>query len=184
MSQAYVTGIPVIGRLSNRPSERRRSSRYRCSGLAEVLRIPTIGTTVKAMVSDLSLHGCRILTEFSFESGVPLDLLLRVKSISFRASGHVKVVRGPAEIGIEFTHMSTGGERRLTELLAELDRISSLPGRKRQAPQVIEGECHPQDAETFTLPMRPTGAHHVPQPQSVRRLRFLLPQTQEIDVFL
>jgi len=192
MSLGYVTGIPVIGRAGNRPSERRRSSRYRCSGLAEVLRIPTTGTAVKATVWDLSLHGCRILTDCSFEFGVPLDLLLQVKSISFRASGNVRVVRGPAEIGIEFTQMSAGGQRRLAELLADLDRLSSMPGRKQPAPRVIEGECRLSatnspildgDEDTLALLMLPTDTNHVPQPQVARSQRFLLARPPEVDVF-
>jgi len=180
MSLGYVSGIPVSGRVSKRPNERRRSSRYRCSGLAEVFRIPTTGTTVKATVSDLSLHGCRILTDFSLESGVPLDLLLRVKSISFRASGNVKVVRGPAEIGIEFNHMSAGGQRRLTELLAELDRLSSIPGWKKQIPQVIEAECRMQSADTVTLPKLPVHANLAPPPHSARSQRILPAEALEV----
>ena len=192
MSQGYVTGIPVIGRVSNRTNERRRSSRYRCSGLAEVFRIPTTGTAVKATVSDLSLHGCRILTDFPLEFGILLDLLLQVKSISFRAHGNVKVVRGPAEIGIEFTQMSAGGQRRLAELLADLDRLSSMPGRKKQAPQVIEGECRPSatnapilndDEDTLVLPMRPTIPNAVPQTRVVRSHHFLPVRPREVDVF-
>ncbi len=188
----YVTGIPVIGRGSNRPDERRRSARYRCSGLAEVLRIPMTGTVVKATVWDLRLHGCRILTDFSFEFGVPLELLLQVKSISFRASGSVKVVRGPAEIGIEFTQMSAGGQYRLAELLADLDRLSCVPCRKKRAPQVIEIECRPSaanapilddDEDTLVPPMLPADTNHVRQPQVARSQRFLPARPPEVDVF-
>jgi len=198
MSLGYATGIPVIGRVSHRPNERRRSSRYRCNGLAEVLRIPTTGAAVKATVSDLSLHGCRILADCCFEFGVPLELLLQVKSISFRASGNVKVVRGPAEIGIEFTQMSVGGQRRLAELLADLERLSSIPGWKKPDPRVIDGECHAHSAEnppppnsairncdedTLLLPMLPADTNRGQRPQVPRSQRFLLPHPPEVDVF-
>jgi PilZ domain len=194
MSLAQATGIPIIGRSSTRPGERRRSSRYRCSGLADALRIPSIGNSIKATISDISLHGCRILTELPFEPGVPLDLLLRVKSISFRASGHVKVVRGPAEIGIEFSRMSTGGERRLTELLAELDRLSSIlmMTRKVCMPQVIEGEYGQVDSadsfsrnalvvsDALSLPMPTTAA---PGTRVVRSQRTAASLPMDVDVY-
>jgi len=198
INRGYVTGIPVIGQVRNRPNERRRSSRYRCSGLAEVLRIPATGTAVKATVSDLSLHGCRILTDCPFEFGVSLELLLQVKSISFRATGNVKVVLGTAGIGIEFTQMSAGGQRRLAELLADLDRLSSMPGWKKPAPQTIEGECSPQYAERtpatnapicgadenrLAPPMRRADANHVPRPQARRRQHSLPARPREVDVF-
>jgi hypothetical protein len=190
MSLGYVTRNPVIGRASNRPNERRRSSRYRCSGSAEVLRIPATGITVQATVSDLSLHGCRIFTDVCFESGVPLDLLLRIKSISFRASGHVKVMRGPSEIGVEFTQMSAGGQRRLTELLADLDRIASMAGWKKQASQVIEGECRVRtgaDRAVTNAPIRDVDrdslAPPMPQPQMARKQRLLPARPLEVDVF-
>ncbi|MGA8150618.1 MAG: PilZ domain-containing protein [Terriglobales bacterium] len=197
MSLGDTTGVPIIGRVSQRPNERRRSSRYCCGGLADALRIPIIGDAVKATVSDISLHGCRILTEFTFECGMPLDLLLRVESISFRASGNVKVVRGPAEIGIEFTRLSAGGQRRLTELLAELDRFSSRLGWKRLAPQVIEGEYLQRDVEnqpskdgrihgagegTFALPMFASDTNRA-QPLVVRGDRLSAHPPLEVDVF-
>ena len=184
MSLGYMTGIPVIGRVSNRPNERRRSSRYRCSGLAEVLHIPRTGNAVQATVSDLSLHGCRILADFSLEFGVLLDLMLRVKSISFRASGNVKVVRGSAGMGIEFTQISVGGQRRLAELLADLDRLCSMPARKMQAPQMIEGEYRPLDAgNLLAQPMLPANADPVPQSAVGPRRRFFPVRAPEVDVF-
>jgi len=197
MSVAGATGVTILGRSSTRPSERRRSLRYRCNGLADALRIPSIGNTVKATVWDISLHGCRILTELSFEPGVPLELLLRVRSISFRASGHVKVVRGPAEIGIEFARMSTGGERRLTELLAELDRLSSPLFRKAAMPRVIEGEFDSVDSEDDleskvlrrslviapTQPPLAASSNRPPQPRVVHSHRSLAALPMDVDVY-
>jgi len=196
MDLGHVTGIPVLSRTSARPGERRRSLRYRCSGFAEVLRIPRIGVSVRATLSDLSLHGCLILTDICFESGVPLEVLLQVKALSFRASGMVKVVHRPAAIGIEFTRISDGAQRRLAELLADLDRFVALPARKVQPVPVIEYQ--PENVKNLPvstrpmrnsepieleLPLRSPDVHAAQPAAQLRPQRLLLRRPPEVDVF-
>jgi len=195
MDLVYVTGIPVVTRISARADERRRSLRYRCSGMAEVLRIPRIGLSVQATVLNISLHGCLVLTDTSFESGTPLEVLLQVKAISFRASGTVKVLRGPSAVGIEFTRISDGAQRRLSELLADLERFVSMPTRKVRSAPILE--CRPQSVATPPLPttlihnmeqteprlLAPSGDLAAPQAPGLPSQRLLLRRAPEVDVF-
>jgi PilZ domain-containing protein len=127
MGLDHMVEVPMIGLRY----ERRRSSRYRCGGSAYVLRIPILGTPVRGALSDVSLHGCCIRTDFPMTLGLPIDIRLQVNAVSFRANGTVKVIHGVRRIGIEFSQMTSGGRSRLEELIADFQRLSSLGSRPR-----------------------------------------------------
>jgi Tfp pilus assembly protein PilZ len=106
--------------------ERRR---FDCAGSAEI-RLALAARPEKGRMVNLSLGGCYVKTEFIFEVGEKVEMILEVNKVSFRAAGSVvhippsgaigngKVTQ--AGIGIQFSDMTAGARSRLQELIAEL----------------------------------------------------------------
>ena len=79
---------------------------------------------------NLSLGGCYVKTEFVFEVGEKVEMILEVNKMSFRAAGSVihiplsgaigngKVTQ--SGLGIQFSDMTAVARSRLQELIAEL----------------------------------------------------------------
>ncbi|HEV2710807.1 MAG TPA: PilZ domain-containing protein [Edaphobacter sp.] len=103
--------------------ERRREPRYLCLGQVKLIRLPGIVWTGRVL--DLSLGGCLIeIRSLVYVSrGSVVELTVQSKGTALRMLG--KVTFGgqlaSGRIGISFTGLSRGGQRRLTELIAELE---------------------------------------------------------------
>jgi PilZ domain-containing protein len=118
-------------------TERRREPRYLCLGQVKLIRLPGIVWTGRVL--DLSLGGClvEIRSLVYVSRGSVVELTIQTRGTALRMLGKVtfggRLASG--RIGISFTRMSNGGERRLAELIAELEapvarnRMASL---KRQ----------------------------------------------------
>lgn len=113
--------------------DRRRSPRFSCGGLAKILCLPSDGVYLAGRVRDLSLGGCGIETPSPLECGARAEILVQVSAASFRAIGQVRAVRGPGGIGMEFIHLSAGGQGMLVELLRELARQQAIASTLRAA---------------------------------------------------
>jgi Tfp pilus assembly protein PilZ len=106
--------------------ERRR---FDCAGSAEI-RLALAARPEKGRMVNLSLGGCYIKTEFVFEVGERVEMILEVNKMSFRAAGSVIHIppsgttgngkASQAGIGIQFSEMTAGARNRLQELIAEL----------------------------------------------------------------
>jgi Tfp pilus assembly protein PilZ len=104
--------------------------RYNCAGMAEI-RLPHRGRSEKATIANLSLGGCNIKSDFDFEVGEEIELILKVNKTSFRVAG--KIVYVPSVVadgqthasdlgmGVQFKNMTAGAQTRLRELLSELN---------------------------------------------------------------
>lgn len=126
-------------------SERRRSPRFSCSGLAQIVCLPSDGILLPGRLRDLSLGGCSVLTAFPLTCGALAEILVRVNASSFRALGEIRAVRGPAEIGMQFLQMSAGGQDMLVELLRELARQHAIA-------RTVQALRREPDPEFFTAP--------------------------------
>jgi Tfp pilus assembly protein PilZ len=103
--------------------------RFDCAGSAEI-RLALAARPEKGRMVNLSLGGCYVKTEFVFEVGEKVEMILEVNKMSFRAAGSVihiplsgaigngKVTQ--SGIGIQFSDMTAGARSRLQELIAEL----------------------------------------------------------------
>lgn len=103
--------------------------RYNCAGSAEI-RLPRWGRTEKGKIANLSVGGCNIKSNYAFEVGEEIEMILRVNEMSFRAVGNVihvpmldaegKPKASDLGIGVQFKNMTAGARDRLQELIAEL----------------------------------------------------------------
>jgi Tfp pilus assembly protein PilZ len=115
--------------------------RYNCAGSVEI-RLPHREQSEKGTIANLSLGGCNIKSDFDFEVGEEIELILKVNKMSFRVAGKVVYVpSGGTEgkcqasdlgVGVEFKNMTVGARTRLQELLSELNthvfRRHPVPG--------------------------------------------------------
>jgi len=103
--------------------------RYDCVGSADI-RLSRREQSEKGSVANLSSGGCYVNTEFVFEVGEQVEMVLQVNRMSFRAAGNVahvpsSVASGKREasssgMGVQFMNMTAGARSRLQELVAEL----------------------------------------------------------------
>jgi len=105
--------------------ERRRTPRFNCGGYVQLNWLPSNGIYVPGKVRDLSLRGCCIDTEALIDSGMRAEIVVRVKTDSFRAVGEVKGIRGASGVGMEFVRLSAGGKVLLEDLVRELARLQA-----------------------------------------------------------
>ena len=113
--------------------ERRRNPRFNCGGYVEINWLPSNGIYVPGKVRDLSLQGCCIDTKVPLDPGKRAEIVVRVKTDSFRAVGEVRVIRGDSGAGIEFVRLSAGGKGLLEDLVAELARIEAAIDKLKAA---------------------------------------------------
>lgn len=113
--------------------DRRRSPRYSCGGLVQIVCLPSDGILLPGKIHDLSLGGCSVETVSPLECGVRTEILVRVNTSSFRAVGQVRAVRGSARMGMQFLQLSVGGQDMLVELIRELTRQQAIATMLRAA---------------------------------------------------
>lgn len=105
---------------------RRRSPRFDCTGLANILCLPSDGALLQGMIRNVSQGGCYIETGLVLPCGTLTEILARVDNSCFRALGQVKAVRACSGVCIEFVRLSAGAERMLTELVEYLARVQPV----------------------------------------------------------
>jgi Tfp pilus assembly protein PilZ len=103
--------------------------RYNCAGSADI-RLPRWGRSEKGKIANLSVGGCNIKSDYAFEVGEEIEMILQVNNMSFRAVGNVihvplldadgKAKASDLGIGVQFKNMTAGARDRLQELIAEL----------------------------------------------------------------
>jgi PilZ domain len=106
--------------------DRRRTPRFSCGGEVKISRLPSNGVFLPGAIRDLSLGGCWIDTPLSIACGARTEMVVHVKTASFRVVGEVREIRGRFGAGIEFVHLSAGGRDMLAELVAELARLQAV----------------------------------------------------------
>jgi Tfp pilus assembly protein PilZ len=104
-------------------------ARYNCAGSADI-RLPRWGRSEKGKIANLSIGGCNIKSNYAFEVGEDIEMILQVNKMSFRAAGSVihvplldadgKAKASDLGIGVQFKNMTAGARDRLQELIAEL----------------------------------------------------------------
>jgi hypothetical protein len=116
--------------------DRRRSTRFACSGDAKISRLPSDGIYLPGKILDLSLGGCRVDTTLPIDCGVRAEIVVRVNTASFRAVGEVRAIRGRSGACIEFVQLSTGGKDMLANLVTELARLQAVMDKLRSTREI------------------------------------------------
>jgi len=105
--------------------------RYDCSGSAEI-RLARGRRLERGAIANLSVGGCSLKSEFPFDIGERVEMILRINQVSFLVVGNVvhipsldavnKSKSSSLGMGIQFKNMTEGARARLLELIAELNR--------------------------------------------------------------
>jgi hypothetical protein len=135
-------------RLSPQGVNRRRSPRFGCSGLANIVCLPSDGALLRGTIRNLSLGGCFIETGLLLPCGAQTEILARVEASSFRALAQVRAVLGHSGICVEFVRLSAGGEDMLVELVRHLAKVRAITtamgsARLLERPVKVESETFP-----------------------------------------
>jgi hypothetical protein len=120
--------------------DRRRIARYCCRGLAQIKCLPLDGALLTGRLRDLGLGGCcieNVETTSPFDLGSRTEILIEVDSWKFRAMALVRSLRDRSGISVEFVQMSAGGQNRLADLIADLERPRPSPYARRLPQPVV-----------------------------------------------
>jgi hypothetical protein len=111
-------------------SEKRRSTRYKCVGSAEISQEST-GVRIWATFQDVSVHGCYVEASSNYPVGTALGIKLQMNAIQVTARGVVRVTYPSLGMGIAFREMSAENRTRLEELIRSIPRstvATTAPG--------------------------------------------------------
>jgi hypothetical protein len=139
--------------------ERRRAPRFNCGGYVQLNWLPSNGIYVPGKVRDLGLYGCCIDTNALIDSGMRAEIVVRVKTNSFRAVGEIKGIRGASGLGMEFVRLSAGGKGLLEDLVRELARLQAAIDKLKTAggksdPELFRSERNYRRLQAEMLSMR------------------------------
>jgi len=105
--------------------------RYDCAGSAEI-RLARGRRLERGAIANLSVGGCSLKSEFPFDIGDRVEMILRINQVSFLVVGNVvhvpsldavgKSKSSSLGMGIQFRNMTEGARARLLELIAVLNR--------------------------------------------------------------
>lgn len=128
-SHSDEVSAPKAGVTAPGTPERRGWPRFPCEGMAEVI---VLGGALRfsGMVRDLSVSGCRLVTEVAFklERGTQVEVVLLVNQIQFRVCGGVRSTHKARGIGLEFVNVSARGRRHIADLIVELQAKNQRAG--------------------------------------------------------
>jgi len=118
--------------------DRRQHPRFNCGGSVEIQCLPSNGIFVPGTVRDLSRNGCCIDTALPIENGMRAEIVVRVKTASFRAVGEVRAIRLDNTAGIEFVRLSARGKDLLDDLVRELAELEAAIAKLRSGNSKID----------------------------------------------
>ena len=114
--------------------QRRRSSRWACSGEAGIVLSMEL-PTMPARIADLSAEGCLLIAKQPIDLAreAKVELVFTINQLPFRVRALVKVIRLETTYGFQFLQLSNRSQQRLAELLEELeeDHRTRMRGSKK-----------------------------------------------------
>jgi hypothetical protein len=176
-------------------TDRRRTPRYSCSGVAQISSLPLYGSLLLARVRDLGLGGCCIecaQTVPLLDLGTQTEIVVKVNSWFFRARAHVKSIRGASGISMEFTRMSSGGYSMLADLIADLQTSRTMGSRHacgsersyQIASRNLGDELDPSGSQDNRMAIVGTIVSSPRDQASRASLRGLHPAAKLLDIFV
>jgi len=119
-------------------AEKRRSSRYKCEGSAE-MREDGKDVRTWATFTDISLHGCYVEAQATYPAGTTLHLKLEANGLKVEAKGTVRVNYPYLGMGIALVEMTEYNRDQLKELLGTISRPAMIMGPGIAAPLPSSG---------------------------------------------
>jgi hypothetical protein len=123
IAEGIVISQPIAIESSPGNDACRRSARYDCVGVAEILRIQkATGEFVTGKIRNLSLGGCNIETESPLEPGSQLAVMFQVNTLRMRLVAEIRSVNmgGRYSARLEFVGMTAPELQGLQKLIAKL----------------------------------------------------------------
>jgi len=111
---------PSNGNVRYRDENRRKHSRFKIAGSAEVNPEPPRTTRIKAALKDLSELGCLISIQNAPPLGSDVALVLKIENYEFNLMGQVRHVDSGDGTGIQFHKIRKGDRQMLQYLLRKL----------------------------------------------------------------
>jgi PilZ domain len=102
-------------------SERRTHARFAVDTSAAIILVK-IGSRIEGRILDLSLAGCRILSNERFPVGIytRVETEFHLEGLPFRLGGVVQALHNRNQVGIRFLDMSERKRREVSQLIEEI----------------------------------------------------------------
>lgn len=96
------------------------------------------GAPASGKISDLSLGGCLIETDFPFAPGTLAEISLVINGVPIQATTQVRHLYGHSGVGLEFTRLTRRSLTALDELVRELATRQEIvtPGTQLATPHI------------------------------------------------
>lgn len=107
--------------------DKRRSTRYKCEGSAEI-REDGCDVPTWAAFTDVSLHGCYVEAQATYPVGAALHLKLDANGVRVESKGIVRVSYPYLGMGIAFAEVSEETRDRLKQMLGSITRPTAIIG--------------------------------------------------------
>jgi hypothetical protein len=164
---------PVRRPMPEMPASRRKFTRYRCSGGAELRRTES-AAPVFANLGDISIEGCYLETVSTLPVGNEVLFLLRIRNVQIRGRACVKISNHAVGMGLEFLHLAAEDQQKLEFLVGTLAGTQDMqPEEKRTfVPE------HPPARAARPLATRPThvASMNPPSPTTAQQTNTALSQ--------
>jgi hypothetical protein len=108
-------------------TDKRRSTRYKCDGSAEI-REDGCDVQTFAAFTDVSLHGCYVEAQATYPVGAVLHLKLDANGVRVESKGIVRVSYPYLGMGIAFAEVSEETRERLKQMLGSIAPPTSIMG--------------------------------------------------------
>jgi hypothetical protein len=116
-------------------ADKRRSTRYKCDGSAEI-REDGCDVQTFAAFTDVSLHGCYVEAQATYPVGTVLHLKLDANGVRVESKGIVRVSYPYLGMGIAFAEVAEETRERLKQMLGSIARPTAImePGMAPSLP--------------------------------------------------
>ncbi|HET7873705.1 MAG TPA: PilZ domain-containing protein [Terriglobales bacterium] len=153
------------------PQSRRKHTRYRCTGGAEIRRQEG-SPAIFGNLTDISLEGCYVESVSTLPSGTDVVLMLRVSETVIRGRAVVKVSNHAVGMGLEFLHLAAEDQQKLEFLVGTLAGVQDMrpPDQRRVVPEDPIPPPRPLTTPTRPVPTASMTARAKTSPQSTTPL--------------
>ncbi len=118
---------------------RRAQSRHAVDTSATILLV-NVGSALRGRIVDLSLSGCRILTDERFPVGIytRVETEFHLQGLPFRLGGVIQAIHNRNTVGIRFLDLSERKRQQVQELIDEMEEMRAETPPEAGAPSAAK----------------------------------------------